>query len=87
MTYRFGDVTVDQRAGQLQRSGRVVPLEPRAFHVLCVLIEHAGELVDHQMLLDLVWSDVAVTPHSLTEAISQLRRALDDDPRRPQWRS
>ena len=83
MTYRFGDVTVDQRAGQLQRSGRVVPLEPRAFHVLCVLIEHAGELVDHQTLLDLVWSDVAVTPHSLTEAISQLRRALDDDPRRP----
>ena len=83
MSYRFGDTTVDRRAGQLQRFGRPVPIEPRAFHVLCVLIERAGELVDHQTLFDLVWNGVAVTPHSLTEVISQLRRALDDDPRQP----
>jgi predicted ATPase/DNA-binding winged helix-turn-helix (wHTH) protein len=83
MTYRFGDTTVDRRTGQLSRFGRPVPIEPRAFHVLCVLIERASELVDHQTLLDVVWKDVAVTPHSLTEAISQLRRALDDNPRQP----
>jgi predicted ATPase/DNA-binding winged helix-turn-helix (wHTH) protein len=83
MTYRFGDTTVDRRTGQLHRSGRLVPIEPRAFHVLGVLIDRAGELVDHQTLLDVVWKGVAVTPHSLTEAISQLRRALDDDPRQP----
>ena len=83
MTYRFGDATVDTRTGRLVRAGRFVPLEPRAFQVLCVLIERAGDLVEHDALIDSVWGGVFVTPHSLTEAISQLRRSLDDDPRRP----
>jgi predicted ATPase/DNA-binding winged helix-turn-helix (wHTH) protein len=83
MTYRFGDAVVDKRTGHLLRAGRPVPLEPRAFQVLCALIDRAGELVEHNALIDLVWGGVFVTPHSLTEAISQIRRALDDDPRQP----
>ncbi len=83
MLYRFGDAILDTRSGELVRGGRSVPLEPRAFHLLCVLIGHAGELVEHHTLIDVVWRGVTVTPHSLTEAISQLRRALDDDSRFP----
>ncbi|MGE5836231.1 MAG: ATP-binding protein [Acidobacteriota bacterium] len=83
MRYRFGDATLDKRAGVLTRDGRAVPLEPRTFQVLCALVDRAGELVEHQTLIDLVWGGLFVTPHSLTEAISQLRRTLGDDPRAP----
>src|SRR5262245_17541612 len=83
MRYRFADVTLDTRAGSLTRTGRIVPLEPRAFEVLCLLVRRPGELIDHQTLIDCVWAGVNVTPHSLTEAISQLRRALDDRSREP----
>ena len=82
MRYRFGDATVDTRTGELVRHGAPVPLEPRAFQLLRALVERPGELLDHKLLLETVWGGVSVTPHSLTEAISQLRRALGDDAQR-----
>jgi predicted ATPase/DNA-binding winged helix-turn-helix (wHTH) protein len=83
--YRFGDAVLDTRAARLTRSGRPLELEPRAFDVLRYLVQNRGRLVTHQELIDGIWRDTHVTAHSLTQAVSQLRRALDDDSRRPRF--
>ena len=50
----------------------VVPLEPRAFHVLCAgRFNMQAKLVDYQTLARFRLERWEATPHSLTEAISQ----------------
>ncbi len=78
---RTRDVLLDRRSGRVLRSGVPLALEPRTFDLLVYLMARPGELVTHAELLDAIWSDAAVTPHSLTQAVSQLRRALDDEAR------
>ena len=51
--------------------------------VLTHLAARAGEVVTRAELLDAVWGGTVVQEEALTQAVSQLRRALDDDPRAP----
>ena len=53
--------------------------------VLLVLVRHAGKFVGKQALIDDVWEGRAVTDDCITRAIHQLRQALDDDPRAPEF--
>lgn len=76
--YRCGDIVVEPRAHLLLRDAQPVPVEPKAYAVLLVLLERAGELVDKNALLDTVWGHRNVTPAVLSRVISQLRRALGD---------
>ena len=81
--YRCGDVVVDVAAHVLLRDGAVQPVEPKAFAVLLLLLQHAGQLVERDVLLDAVWGHRHVTPGVLTRVIAQLRHALGDDPHQP----
>ena len=83
--YVFGDVVVDAAAHTLLRAGQPQTLEPKAFAVLLVLLQRAGELVGRDDLLDAVWGHRHVTPGVLTRAIAQLRHALDDDFQHPRY--
>lgn len=83
--YRFDDVVVDLGARTVQRSGELRVLEPKAFAVLAVLLDRAGELVPRDELLDAVWGHRHVTPGALTRVIAQLRHALGDDAQRPRY--
>ncbi|MBK8165220.1 MAG: PD40 domain-containing protein [bacterium] len=51
--------------------------------VLVQLASRAGEVVTRSELLEAVWGETVVQEEALTQAVSQLRRALDDDPRAP----
>lgn len=82
---RFDDVEVDEAAHVLSVDGQERTLEPKAFAVLLVLLRRAGELVEHDALLDAVWGHRHVTPGVVTRAISQLRAALGDDPHQPRY--
>lgn len=53
--------------------------------LLLCLAEHAGEVVSIDDLLDQVWSDVTVTPDSVYQAVTSLRRLLGDDPKQPTY--
>jgi DNA-binding winged helix-turn-helix (wHTH) protein len=53
--------------------------------VLCALARTPGRLVTKNALLDLVWGHRFVTESVLKSAISELRAALDDDPRQPRY--
>ncbi|MGH9385463.1 MAG: winged helix-turn-helix domain-containing protein, partial [Vicinamibacterales bacterium] len=79
ITYRFGDFSVDLPRMALSRNGQPLLVEPKAFDVLCVLIEHRDRLVTKDELLDAVWKDTFVTPNVLTRVVAQLRKALGDD--------
>jgi len=60
-----------------------VALTPKAFDVLRYLVEHAGQLVTQDELLDALWRGGYVQPEVLKHQVLKLRQALDDDPRYP----
>ncbi len=62
---------------------RPVTLAPKPFEVLCALARTPGSLVTKNALLDLVWGHRFVTESVLKTAISEVRAALDDDPKQP----
>ena len=67
------------------RGDTVVPLTPKLLDLLLHLLDHAGELVTKEALLDAIWPDANVTDNALTQAISELRQALGDDPSSPRY--
>jgi DNA-binding winged helix-turn-helix (wHTH) protein len=83
--YRFGDFTLSLRRRLLLRGGVAVPLIPKYFDLLWLLIERRHEVLDRREIFDRVWSDVVVSDGALSQAIRTLRRALDDDPRAPKY--
>jgi transcriptional activator of cad operon len=82
-TLRIGDWRVDPISSEISRADQTVRLDFRAMRLLLFLAEHAGEVVAIDALLDQVWSGVTVTPDSVYQAVTSLRRVLRDDARRP----
>ncbi len=72
----FGPFTLDEQERLLTRDGSPVPIAPKAFDTLLLLLERAGKLVEKKTLLESVWPDVFVEDSVLTRTISDLRRAL-----------
>ena len=83
--YRFGDFTVDTDQGILQRHGSVVPLRPKVFETLLILVENSGRLVKKEELMSRLWPDSFVEESNLTFNIKELRKALADDARQPRF--
>jgi len=81
----FGPFRADLHAQLLTRDGQVVPLPPKAFEVLQVLLTSDGQGVTREQLLTAVWGDALVEEGNLTQAISVLRKALGDEVRQPQY--
>ena len=81
--YDFGPLELDTEARLLKRDGELVDLAPRVYALLEYLVARAGNAVSRDELLDSIWRQVAVSEHSLSEAIWQLRKALGDDSRQP----
>jgi non-specific serine/threonine protein kinase len=77
--YRFAGFQLIPGERQLFDDGAAVPLGPRAFDVLVVLVERAGRLVDKAELLDLVWPNLIVEENNLQGQVSALRKILGAD--------
>jgi TolB-like protein/DNA-binding winged helix-turn-helix (wHTH) protein len=82
---RIGACRVDPLRGELDCNGRSVRLDPRTLRLLLHLAARRGEVVGIDDLLDQVWAGVVVTPESVYQAITSLRRALGDDARNPTY--
>ena len=83
--YEFGSFRVDPIKRHLLRGGEVVPLTPKAFDTLLVLIEGEGELVEKDRLIKRVWPDSFVEEGNLTYNIYALRKALGERPGENQY--
>ncbi len=76
--YRFDDYELDEEAGELRRAGVRVEIQPKPFELLRVLVRERARIVRAEELMDALWPGVAVTPSSLTRAVSHARRAIGD---------
>src|SRR5688572_8761742 len=83
--YAFGDFAMDTRERRLFRGNEPVPLGGKAFDVLLVLVQHAGNVVAKDELLREVWADAHVSEDNLKQTISVLRRGLGEDPDHPRF--
>ena len=81
--YLFADFILSPSRRVLLRDRREVPLIPRYFDLLVLLVERRGEAVPRRQIFDTVWSDVVVSEGALSQAVRTLRRALGDDSREP----
>lgn len=76
--HSFGNFTLDVDRGALLLNGNDVKLRPQAFEVLKYLIDRHGTLVAKDELLDAIWRDKVVTDDSLTQCLSEIRKAIGD---------
>jgi DNA-binding winged helix-turn-helix (wHTH) protein len=83
--YRFGAFVLAPARRLLLLDEREVPLIPRYFDLLLLLVERRNEVVGRRLIFDSVWSDVVVSDGALSQAVRTLRRALGDDPREPRY--
>jgi DNA-binding winged helix-turn-helix (wHTH) protein/tetratricopeptide (TPR) repeat protein len=80
LLYECGPFVLDPLNHVLSRDGSPLPLPPKAFDTLLVLVRHGGNLVGKEQLLKAVWPDTFVEENNLTQYISLLRRVLGDTP-------
>jgi len=78
-SYDFGAFRLDVGERQLLKKGDSLPLTPKAFEVLTVLVERAGHLVEKDELLDLVWADTFVEEVNIARIVHTLRRVLGEE--------
>ena len=79
MILRFADCELDLARVILRRDGEEVKLEPQVFDVLSHLVQHRGEVVRKEELLDEIWGDRFVSESALTTRIKSVRHAVGDD--------
>jgi DNA-binding winged helix-turn-helix (wHTH) protein len=85
MPIGFGEFVVDLATRQLRSGVREVHLGPKAFDVLAVLLARRPAVVRKSELLKLVWPDTFVSEASLNVIVTDIRRALGDDPKAPRY--
>jgi len=77
--YRFKSFHLNVAEHQLLHGDVSIPLTPKAFEVLVLLVENGGHLVDKDELLRTVWPDSFVEETNITRTIHTLRKVLGDD--------
>jgi DNA-binding winged helix-turn-helix (wHTH) protein/TolB-like protein/tetratricopeptide (TPR) repeat protein len=78
--YQFGPFRIDAEKRVLLREGEAVPLKPKAFDALLVLVQHHGEVLEKDVLMDMLWPDSDVEESNLPQHISTLRKTLGEGP-------
>src|SRR5688572_25382809 len=81
----FGPFCLDRGGARLLRDGRPVALTPKAFDLLHLLASKPGRLVTKEELLTAIWPDAFVSDASIKVAVSEVRKALDDGAKTPQY--
>ncbi len=76
--YEFGPFQMIPSERQLLKVGQPVPLKPKSFDLLIVLVENHGRLVEKEQLMKQVWPDSFVEEANLSVTVSALRRALGE---------
>ena len=84
---RVGDCTVDMPLREIHAPGARRPrrVTPKAIAVLAALIEQGGRVVSRDALLAQVWAGTMPSDDVVTQAITQLRKAFDDERGNPRY--
>ena len=74
--FNFGNFTLDVERRLLLRDGEPVPLTPKAFDTLAVLVRRSGHVVSKDELLEEIWADAFVEESTIAQNVFTLRKAL-----------
>ena len=86
LVFRSRDLFVNFESREVRLNGNPVKLTPKEYDLLKYLIQNAGKVVTHRMLLTVVWGQTQTEEaHYLRVFVSQLRKKLGEDPLRPQY--
>src|ERR1043166_568330 len=83
--YRFGDFVVDTDQKVLLRQNKALPLTPKLFETLLILVENYGRIVQKEQFMERLWPHTFVEEANLTSNIQQLRKSLGDNARQPRY--
>src|ERR1041384_6419824 len=83
--YRFGEFIVDTDQKVLLRQDKELPLTPKLFETLLILIENSGRIVQKEEFMERLWPHTFVEEANLTSNIQQLRKSLGDNARQPHY--
>lgn len=83
--FHFGLYRLDLPNQQLSRGKQAVRLTGKAFAVLSHLVSHSGQLVSKDDIFQAVWPDTVVGDSTLTSCVKELRKALHDKAKAPQY--
>src|SRR6185369_13759192 len=83
--YRFGDFIVDTDQKVLLREDKALPLTPKLFETLLILVENSGRIVQKEQFMERLWPHTFVEEANLTSNIQQLRKSLGDNARQPRY--
>lgn len=79
MRYAFAGFTLDVSRRELAKGDTMIPVEPKAFDLLLLLLSKAGTVVSRDQLVDVVWDGRIVSEAAISARIAAARRAVDDD--------
>ena len=74
--YTFGDFRLDRGSGLLFHNNQPIPLTPKVFDTLLILVENSGRLVEKDEFMKRLWPGTFVGEDALAQNISLLRKAL-----------
>ena len=86
-SYQFGQFELDLRSYELKREGRPLRLEKIPMELLIFLVEHHGELITREQIIERLWGKQVFldTEQGINTAIRKVRQVLQDDPEEPQF--
>jgi DNA-binding winged helix-turn-helix (wHTH) protein/Tol biopolymer transport system component len=79
-SYDFGPFRLEPATRRLLRDGEPLPLTPKAFDTLVLLVQNRERVVEKEEVLRRIWPDTAVEESNLTQNVFTLRKALGDTP-------
>jgi len=82
---RFAQFTIDSETRQLLGGGREIHLSPKAFDLLCALIQTAPKVVEKADLHARIWPNTYVVDANLNILIGEIRRAIGDSAQDPKF--
>jgi len=76
--FEFGAFRLDPVRHTLQKDSKTLPLPPKAFELLVLLVQKNGDLLTKADLLNALWPNTFVEENNLTQYISMLRKQLGE---------
>ena len=83
--YEFGDISVNFKSHEVLKAREKLHLTALEFKLLKLFIEHKGEVLTRDAILDETWDDVIVSPRTIDPHIVHLRKKIEKDPTNPEY--
>ena len=85
-SYQFGKVLVNFKRSEVRKDNSLIDLSPREFRLLRYFIEHRGEVITRDLLMESVWDyDNAPLTRTVDMHVAKLRRKIEERPNEPIW--